>query len=317
MDYKQEKIIGGDGHVAIHDWAPVCTDGHHKDSNEIEMDINDTRHTMDVIFDTLADRLHPRTMVDHFLDKFQLPENRKKVQDVFMNTGRRISESFQENPVPLMLIGIGAAWLFLERRTTSTQTTSGANLQANAKDAYDRTSQGVREKFEDVKDTLSGKTDQAKESLRTGSERVKDELSAKRDELAAKREQGYNWQQQAAGASRKVGSSVSTLIRENPLAVGIAAAMVGMAAGILFPESKMEHRAVGAQAKEAFNDAEERGKEIAGRTKDVVNEAASTAYKKSDEKNIIPEPLKKTEEKSFDAPKNKIVSKENEGYPKK
>ena len=121
MDSREEKIIGGDGHVAIHDWEPVDSFGHPKASSEIENEINETRHTMDVLFDTLTEKLHPRAMVDHLMDRLQVPENRKRVQDVFLNAGKRISDSFQENPIPLLLIGVGVAWALIEKRAIPTE----------------------------------------------------------------------------------------------------------------------------------------------------------------------------------------------------
>lgn len=313
MDFKEEKIIIGDGHVAIHDWAPENPDGNHKNSTEIEHDINETRHTMDVLFDTLTNKLHPRTMVDHLLDRFQVPENRRKAQDSLLNTAKRINQSFQENPIPLMLIGAGIGLLFLERRGAQPKVSTEAP-QHRIKETTEGLAQKASEKVSAVKESVSSGIEQAKESLRAGSEKVKESFhtgkeraaesiektkQAGQERLSQGREYGYSWQEQANRRYRETGGSVVDMIKDKPLAVGFAAAVFGLALGVLFPETRAERQVVGTPARETFLKAQEKEKEMMEQGKSVVEESAKTAYEKTKEKGITPESeIEKPQEKS-------------------
>lgn len=304
MDSREEKFIGGDGHVAIHDWEPVDSYGHHKVSSEIENDINQTRHTMDVLFDTITDRLHPRAMVDHFLDRFQLPENRKRVQDVFLNAGKRISDSFQENPIPLLLIGAGVAWVFMEKRGIPAGETEGRSTHDKSRETMRNASQAAKEKFENLKETIKDRGEKVRDSFYEGKEKAaesfrdatgkgKEAAENAREQYSQTRGQGYSWQQRMSEQYSSAGDSVGNLIREKPLVVGLAAAMIGMAAGILFPETKTEKRTVGEAAKPVSDWAAEKGADLTEGGKKVAKETANTAFGKAKEEGLVSEEVAK------------------------
>jgi hypothetical protein len=333
MDSREEKTIGGDGHVAIHDWEPVDSYGHQKASTEIENDINQTRHTMDVLFDTLTDRLHPRAMVDHFLDRFQLPENRKKVQDVFLNAGKRISDSFQENPIPLLLIGAGVAWIFMEKRGILAEETERSRAQDKSRETLGTASQAAKERFENVKEAIKDRRENVRDSFYEGKEKTGEFLRGAtargneavknaHEQYAQTKGQGYSWQQRMAEQYSNTGNSVGNLIKEKPLAVGFAAAMLGMAAGILFPETKTEQRTVGETAKPVSDWAAEKGADLTGRGKKTAEETANTAFRKAKDEGLISEgvdkkgneavtnitshPTEKDKKETFNASKNVV-----------
>ncbi len=316
MDFKEEKIVIGDGHVAIHDWAPENPDGNHKSSNEIEHDVDETRHTMDVLFDTLTNKLHPRTLVDHFIDRFQVPENRKKAQDSLLNTAKRINQSFQENPVPLMLIGAGIGLLFLESRGVQAKVSAEAP-QEKTRETTGGFTRKVSEKVSAAKESLSSGFEQAKESFQSGKERAKESIEQKKqaahERLSQGREYGYSWQENATQRYRETGGSVAEMIKDKPLAVGFAAAMFGLALGVLFPETRAERQVVGAPASETFKKVQEKEKEMMEQGKSVVEESAKNAYEKAKEKGITPENvIKKPEEKAAVKEQQPIVTPKKE-----
>jgi ElaB/YqjD/DUF883 family membrane-anchored ribosome-binding protein len=300
MDSREEKNISGDGHVAIHDWEPVDSFGQYKASSEIENDINQTRHTMDVLFDSLTERLHPRAMVDHLLDRFQLPENRKKVQDVFLNAGKKISDSFQENPIPLLLIGAGVAWIFLGNHRIPAEETERGSVKDKIRDSFGNASQTAKERFENVRNTIKDRGEKVKDSFYEGKEKAaqsfqdatgrgKEAAENAREQYSQSRAQGNSWQQRVSEQYSNTGNSVANLIREKPLAVGLAAAMLGMAAGILFPETKTEKRTVGEAAKPVADWASEKKADVTERAKNVAGDTANTAFGKSKEEGIVSE----------------------------
>lgn len=323
MDSREEKNIGGDGHVAIHDWEPVDSFGHHKLSSEIEKDIDETRHTMDVLFDSLTEKLHPRAIIDDLVDRAQLPENRRKIQDGFLSVGRRIADSFQDNPVPFLLIGVGVAWTLLDRYTTPVvkNRVDRNRFQERAGEFMENASQNLKGRFEDAKEALKNRREKAGESFTAEKENAagpfketveKGRQAAEnaRERFEQTRGQGYSWQQRFTEQYGSTGNSVVNLIREKPLAVGFAAAMLGMAAGILFPETKAEQRTVGEPAKQASDWAKEKSADIAERGKEVVHETADTAFQKTKEKGLTPEESAKRVNETGTNVTNPIIEKD-------
>lgn len=237
MDIRENKVAG-DGHVAIHDWSPVDETGHHKSSDQIENDIQETRHTMDTIFDALEGRVNPRTILDRFIDSVQKPENRQKVTDTLGTIGKSIYRSFQRNPLPMMMVTAGTAWAFLENRRESrepqyyrepmessmTEQAQGAAGQMGEKAG--QAQEKLSEAGQKAKGTASDLTGKAAEGLRTGAERT------------------------------------DKVIHDNPLITGAIAMVAGLVAGALVPETQTEKKTVGEESREVQEQATETGKGV-------------------------------------------------------
>lgn len=72
-------------------------------SEQIEEQIEETRHQLGETVDELQQRLSPDTLLD---DAINYVKTNKEFR-------RRVLTTVRDNPIPICLIGIGAAWLAL------------------------------------------------------------------------------------------------------------------------------------------------------------------------------------------------------------
>jgi ElaB/YqjD/DUF883 family membrane-anchored ribosome-binding protein len=302
----EEKTVGGNGHVAIHDWAPVDENGKQKNSGSIENDIDETRHYMDIIMDTLGNKLHPRSMVDGFFELFQKPENRNKAKETLGNAGHQISQSFQRNPLPAIMVGAGAMWMLWETRDH-------------------RGTEGQKQRTDVMKEKTASAFKGAKERAQGTFEATKDTVGAQAEKLQGTvSEQGEAYDQgrselkeQTRHTYQKAAESTDEFVRRNALAIGSAATALGIFAGMLLPESKKEKSLVGEEARKALEKAEQKGEEIAGKGEEAAKEQISAAEEKAQEEKI-PEQTK--EQETLPPPRSeqeseKLRWRENENPP--
>ncbi|MFP4014389.1 MAG: DUF3618 domain-containing protein [Chitinispirillaceae bacterium] len=237
MDIREKKVAGN-GHVAIHDWSPVDETGHHKSSDQIENDIQETRHTMDTILDAMEGKVNPRTILDRFIDSFQKPENRQKVSDTMGTIGKSIYRSFQRNPLPMMMVTAGTAWAFWENRKETKEP------------QYYREPMGpsAAEQAQGAAGKMGERAGQAKEKLSGAQQKAKGTAS----DLSGKATEGLR-----SGAER-----TDKVIHDNPLITGAIAMVAGLVAGALAPETEAERKTVGEESKEVQKEVEETGKGV-------------------------------------------------------
>lgn len=79
-------------------------------ANEIEHDIDRTRHQMDCTLDALAERLNPRYIMREYFGAFAGGMVRGAARDL----GTRSWHAVRNHPIPSALIGAGLAWLGYE-----------------------------------------------------------------------------------------------------------------------------------------------------------------------------------------------------------
>ncbi|MFP4165072.1 MAG: DUF3618 domain-containing protein [Chitinispirillaceae bacterium] len=241
MDIREKKVTG-DGQVAIHDWSPVDETGHHKNSGQIENDIEESRHTMDSIIDALGGKVNPRTVMDRFIDSVQKPENREKVTDTLGTIGKSISRSFQRNPLPVLMVTAGTAWAIWEDRREGTEP-QGSKYKEQARGAAEQ---------------MGEKTGQAQEKVSQAGQKARGAA----EDLSGKAREGVR-----SGAQR-----TDRVIHDNPLITGAIAMVAGLVAGALMPETQTEEKSVGEQSKEVKEQAKETGKGVTGAAEKGLSE---------------------------------------------
>lgn len=90
----------------------TATEG--RSSREIEQDIEHTRQDIDHTLDAIGDRLHPRHLWEGVLELFGSDGESDQWAVETRRSGKKILRKIKRNPVPALLIGAGAAWLFME-----------------------------------------------------------------------------------------------------------------------------------------------------------------------------------------------------------
>jgi ElaB/YqjD/DUF883 family membrane-anchored ribosome-binding protein len=246
---------------------------------EIERDIERTRERMSSNLDELGERLSP----DH-LKRQAKDALAEKAQDVVSNvgdqarqTGGRMLDFITENPLPVAAVTLGAIWLFTMRKDNNREV-SGDRMARFAYTGPERREPngrpGLGRRLADragtLKETVGEKASHAGERVGELGERMHERAS----ELGGA----------ARERARDARGGLERMMEENPLAVAAGAAVLGLALGMLVPESEPERRTMGPmrdQLVDRAQDVVERVKDVAadaGReVKETVREEARTA----------------------------------------
>lgn len=247
---------------------------------EIEREIEATRDRMSRDIDELGERLSPGNL------KRQAKEAiTGKAQDIAQNvsesaryTGFRMMDFIHENPSLVAAMGLGAVWLVQQRNKSEI---SGDRM---ARFAYT----GPERRREGVVGRMADRAGQVGQSVREGmssaassvGERASDlgaqagELTGRARERAGELGEGVRRRARDLGYTakyrgRQARGGVERVVEENPLAVAAGVAVLGLACGLLVPESEREQRLMGP----VRDDLMHRAQETARRVKDVAVEA--------------------------------------------
>ena len=152
-------------------------------------------------------------------------------QKVKQMTDNPFVDTIKDNPSPAAMIGIGAAWLLMKGRTPS----SGRDWRSGAPAHQAVGTAGYRE-YGDVSSEV-----------------------ARMPELGGEMR---DYRRQSAGFER--------VVRDNPLALGAAAAIVGAAIGASIPASETENRLMGEARDTVVDRARDLASEAADKVKDIA-----------------------------------------------
>jgi gas vesicle protein len=248
--------------------------------DEIEREIEATRERMGRDIDELGERLSPGNL------KRQAKEAiTGKAQDIAHNmgesaryTGFRMMDFIQENTSLVAAMGLGAVWLIQQRNKSEI---SGDRMARFAYTGPERRREGFVGKITDrasqVGHTVSESVSSAASAV---GERASD-LGAQAGEVterarervselgAGVRQRARDLRYTARYRGMQARGGLVQLVEENPLAVAAGVAVLGLACGLLVPESQREQRLMGP----ARDDLVHRAQETARRVKDAAVEA--------------------------------------------
>ena len=129
-------------------------------SARLEREVEQTRWQLSGTLEELRGRMTPGRVVDQVIDYTR----DSPAGDFFRNLGREV----RENPLPLVVIGVGIAWLLLASNRTSRAAIAAAadNLASKARSA----SAAAIATFERAKRPFTGASEDSGMPARTGSE---------------------------------------------------------------------------------------------------------------------------------------------------
>jgi ElaB/YqjD/DUF883 family membrane-anchored ribosome-binding protein len=234
-----------------------------RSSEDIEREIERTRERMSNNIDALGEKLSPDHLKQQAKDAIA-----EKAQDVVINVGEqareigsRVIDFITQNPLPVAAASLGAIWLFSLRRGNQRQVSGDrmARFAYTGPERREPNGAGFRRRLVDragaMRDTASDAASQASERAGELKERVQEQVS----ELG-----------RAAGErASDVRGGLERIMQENPLALVAGAAVIGLALGMLLPETEPEQRVMGG----ARDQLAERVSNVASRAKDAAVEA--------------------------------------------
>jgi ElaB/YqjD/DUF883 family membrane-anchored ribosome-binding protein len=226
---------------------------------EIEREIERTRSRMSRNIDELGDRLSPSNLKEEAKNKIK-----DAAQDAVSNVGEqarrtssRLVEVIRENPLPVIAVGAGVTWLLTQR---SKGEVSGDRMARYAYTGPERRqSHGVKER---VGGAVSGAKETVSEAVGGVAERAS-ELKERAGERLGDIGGQARWQ------TRRLKTNLEHTAEENPLMLGIGAAVVGLALGMLLPRTEREDEIMGS----ARDQLVDRAGETVERAKDAAMEA--------------------------------------------
>jgi gas vesicle protein len=250
-------------------------------TREIREEIAQTRVEMSETIEAIQDRLSPSHLVAQAGETVrnattekvkQMANSAGEAADQVMDTS--FVRMIRDNPIPAAMVGIGAAWLLLKGRSDGShdyQTRyDGGSRAARPSDRLQRDWRVAPEAGVAVGTTGFGAYD---DSLRGASSPSQDFGS------------GVGRYTSSRGGS----VSVERVVRENPLVVGAAAALVGVAFGMSLPASGTENRLMGEardtvvdRARELASDATDKVQAVAGQVLDSATPARDDAAPSSE-----------------------------------
>ena len=231
---------------------------------EIEHEIERTRERMSSNIDALGDKLSPDNLKQQAKDAIA-----GKAQDVVANvgdqareTGSKVMDFITANPLPVAAVTLGAIWLVTMRKGNQ-GAVSGDRMARFAytgperREPNGRPSLGrrLKDRAESVGRTVGDKAQHASERA---SELTHD-VQEKAGELGSS----------AKARARDARGGLERMMHENPLAVAAGAAVIGLALGMLLPETEPERQVMGSTRDQLVD----RVSHVADRVKDAAVEA--------------------------------------------
>ena len=229
---------------------------------QIEQDIEATRERMSRDIDELGDRLSPDNLKRQAKEAItgKAHDMVNSVGAGARRTGFRMMDFIQENTSLVAAMGLGAVWLIQQRNRSEI---SGDRMARFAYTGPERRRSGLTQRIadraDDVRHAIGNAVGSATENV---SERAGEVGSGARERA---RELGHRAQEQ----TRRARTGMARLMEDNPLAVAAGVAVLGLAAGLLVPETERERNTLGP----VRDDLAERVQTTASRIKDAAVEA--------------------------------------------
>lgn len=246
---------------------------------EIHAEIVETRDELGETIEAIQERLSPSNIMENAKETVKNAAS-EKVNQMANTAGavadRVVHNSFidtiRENPIPAAMIGIGLGWLMLKTKDSNRYGRDGGSYAED----YDPTSV-YDEQYDwrrrtapssyryDQPGTVSGREtmNHLGDMASGAASRVSDTAGQVRS--AARR------------TTRRAQTSFDRVMRENPLALGAAALLVGAAVGATIPSTDAENELMGEARDTVVDRARDMARDAAGRVQNAAEQVKDAA----------------------------------------
>ena len=257
-------------------------------TEEIKEKIEETRNKMGETIDAIQDRLSFSNISDQVSEHVNFAVDTAKdalyeatlgkVREIMKNIGSELSKNSivntaKKNPVPFVLMGLGAGLLAYQSYSGSKNPAPGRRrLSGNHEfdnqgaDSGSSMLASAGDKVGDIAGKVSDATGSAYEKLSSTAGSV---YSGAGGALS----QAYSKVGDLGSAAR---DQYGTYIEENPLAVGAVALALGAAVGMSIPATRYESNLMGDARQEFIDRAQSTATDLLGKAKDKVTEVGQT-----------------------------------------
>jgi ElaB/YqjD/DUF883 family membrane-anchored ribosome-binding protein len=247
---------------------------------EIEREIEATRERMGRDIDELGERLSPDNLKREARNAIsgKAHDLAHNVGEQARHQGSRMMDFIQENTSLVAAMGLGAVWLIQQRNRGEI---SGDRMARFAYTGPERRREGLTGRIADrasslresVSSTAGDVVERASDLTHRAGERASD-LTHRAGERASDLthragERARDLGTRAKDQTRRARGGLERMVQESPLAVAAGVAVLGLACGLLVPETEREQRLMGPARDDLVN----RAQETARRVKDAAVEA--------------------------------------------
>lgn len=252
----------------------------HKDTHELEREADRARASIESTLEALERRLSPGELVDQVLRVAR--EN----GGVF---GRNLATQVRNNPLPVLLTGVGMAWLLTASDRPPRRAAPGSSgyrerAAAMGQSAGERASamtESARDTATRAGESARATADQARQRAHDMADRAREGASHAREGVAQARTAALGAAHGLADSTRAGAESLwegyDYLKREQPLVLGALAVAAGALVGAMLPQTRTEDRMMGEYSEEAREHLQDEVRQRADEARDAAAEAAEAA----------------------------------------
>ena len=299
--------------------AATEADTGNDETEHIKTQIEETRNQMGETIDALQEKLSfsnlSEQVSEHVNNAIETAKNSVydatigKAVGIMKNMGDGIAESriartTRSNPLPLVLIGLGAGWLAYNSYTGGATRRRSRRLHEGT--SYDEFGDRERARRDmergtsfdrssgsstvgKLSETASGLTDKVSTAANSAYESASNAANSAYESASNTVNSAVTSARDAANrAYSKAGEYGNTAmdtydhyINENPLAVGAAAFALGAVVGLAIPSTRYEGEMLGEARNDLLKKAQDKGSMLIDKTRHIVDEAANTVSKES------------------------------------
>jgi len=239
-----------------------------KRPEEIEREIEQTRSRLSRDIDELGNKLNPQNLKEEAKSAIKDAAHGAvaNVGEQARRTGFRLVEVIRENPLPVIAVGAGVTWLLTQRSRSEVSGSRMARYSYTGPERrqgeYWQSGTGSSSSRGRAASSLGGMKESVSEAASGVAERageIKERAGERINELGG----------EARRQTRRLKTNLEHTADENPLALAIGAAVVGLALGLLLPGTERENELMGS----ARDQLVDRAEETAERVKDAAMEA--------------------------------------------
>jgi ElaB/YqjD/DUF883 family membrane-anchored ribosome-binding protein len=243
--------------------AAVMSEYERQDPEEIEREIGQTRNRLSRDIDELGNKLSPQNLKEEAKSAIKGAAQGavSNVGEQARRTGSRLVEVIRENPLPVIAVGAGVTWLLTQR---SHSEVSGSRM---ARYAYTGPERRQGDSWQSgIRGRLGGAVSGVKDSVSEAASSVAERAGQFKEQAG---ERIGDLGSEARRKTRRAKTNLQHAAEENPLALAIGAAVVGLALGMLLPGTQREDELMGSSRDQLVDRAER----TAERVKDAAVEA--------------------------------------------
>lgn len=271
----------------------MSDNGYHSTS-EIERDVERSRARVSDTLRELRERMSPGQVVDEVLDYARASGG--------VDFARNLGRSVTDNPLPLLLIGTGIAWLMTSSNGRPQAGPSVDQLASTGRDAAQR----AGEWMQDSSDGSSGRMDDMADRMGDMAEGARDTTNAAVDRMrGAAQGVGSKMSEYAdsakglAGSAKNLASSArsnaqnlgdqmqrtwNSLADDQPLVLGAMGLALGALLGAGLPSTRTENRLMGDASDALKGEVKKEAAHQYEKAKDVAAEASKTVQDEMERK---------------------------------